>query len=270
VGRPRKEGMEYFPHDVDAASDEKIEALRAIHGNDGYALYFMLLERIYRTAEAELDVSKPAVLAALVAKAGVKREKFNEILETAFDVDLFDQVAYEEKSILTSKGVKRRAAEVTAMRERWRKAKDTSAENQEENPVENQEENAEETGESKVKQSKPNKKQNYASEFQIFWDSYPRKDEKKPSYAAWQARLKEGYTPEQILLATKNYLVKCKADKTEQRFIKMAKTFLGPGGHIGEHLEKPLPDPNGGEPVAEWTGPACVADFAAEIARRAQ
>ena len=47
MARPQKEGMDYYPHDIDAANDEKIEALRAIYGNNGYAFYFILLERIY-------------------------------------------------------------------------------------------------------------------------------------------------------------------------------------------------------------------------------
>lgn len=37
MARPRKEGLGYFPHDTDAVNDEKIEALRALYGNDGYA-----------------------------------------------------------------------------------------------------------------------------------------------------------------------------------------------------------------------------------------
>jgi hypothetical protein len=57
MGRPRKEGMDYFPHDVDAVFDEKIEALRTMFGNDGYAFYFISLERIYRSGQGELDVS---------------------------------------------------------------------------------------------------------------------------------------------------------------------------------------------------------------------
>ena len=57
MARPQKEGMDYFPHDTDAVNDEKIEALRALYGNDGYAFYFIMLERIYRTAEFEINVS---------------------------------------------------------------------------------------------------------------------------------------------------------------------------------------------------------------------
>lgn len=154
MARPLKEGMEYFPHDTDAANDEKIEALRALHGNDGYAFYFIILERIYRCSDAELDVSKPAVLAALISKVGVSKETFEKILDTAFDIGCLDKAAYESRFILTSSGIKKRAAEVDALREKWRKSKGKKTGKPKENPVENPTENGQETGESKVKESK--------------------------------------------------------------------------------------------------------------------
>jgi hypothetical protein len=48
MAMPLKAGIDYFPHDTDAINDEKIEAMRAEYGNDGYAFYFILLERIYK------------------------------------------------------------------------------------------------------------------------------------------------------------------------------------------------------------------------------
>ncbi|HHV61120.1 MAG TPA: DUF4373 domain-containing protein [Firmicutes bacterium] len=156
--------MDYFPHDTDASNDEKIEALRALYGNDGYAFYFILLERIYRTENAELDISKPAVLAALINKVHVTKERFDEMLETAFDIGCFNREAYEERRILTSNGIKRRAAEIQKMRERWRKRKasqenpvDKSEVFPEENGGDNPGEKTEETPESKEKKSKEKK-----------------------------------------------------------------------------------------------------------------
>lgn len=169
MARPTKEGMDYFPHDTDATNDEKIEALRALHGNDGYAFYFIILERIYRSAAAELDVSKPAVLAALIVKLGVSKDKFNEILETAFDVGCLNKERYETDQVLTSNGIKKRAKEVTTLRNKWKKNKanpidnavEHSSENIEDNPIDNTVENPQETGEIKLNQTKLNKKEEY-------------------------------------------------------------------------------------------------------------
>ena len=158
MARPLKAGMDYFTHDTDASNDEKIEAIRALHGNDGYAFYFILCERIYRTPDAELDVSKKAIEASIIKKVGVTPEKFKDMLETAFEVELFCKEAYEDRQVLTSKGIKKRAKEVQALRERWRKQKEFPAENPRENPrenpAENGEENAEETPERKEKKRK--------------------------------------------------------------------------------------------------------------------
>ena len=154
MARPLKEGLDYFPHDTDASNDEKIEALRALFNNDGYVFYFILLERIYRTANAELDVFKPAVKAAVIRKIGVTAEKFDEMLGAAFDVNCFDQDAYEQRHVLTSKGIQRRASEVQGMRDRWRKQKVFHVENPEVTLRKTPEENPEVTGERKEKKRK--------------------------------------------------------------------------------------------------------------------
>ncbi len=157
MARPRKEGMSYFPHDTDAVNDEKIEALRALYGNDGYAFYFILLERIYRTKKAELDISKPVVREALIVKIGVSSERFEEMIATSLELQVFDKKEYERKGILTSDGIKKRASEVLKMRKKWRNKKAVfPGENPVDNQVDNTLENAEETGERKEKKSKVN------------------------------------------------------------------------------------------------------------------
>src|SRR5690606_22395306 len=101
MARPRKQGLDYFPHDVDASSDEKIEALRALYGNDGYAFYFILLERIYRTPEFEVNISDAETRQILARKVAVTEEKFNQILQTALKWGCFDREEYETRGVLT-------------------------------------------------------------------------------------------------------------------------------------------------------------------------
>ena len=120
MARPVKQGMDYFPHDTDAASDEKIEALRALHGNDGYAFYFVLLERIYRTENGELSVENEAVFAALLKKIGVTRAKYQKIIKSAFELFLLDREKYENEKIITSDGIKKRFDSVNADRKKKR------------------------------------------------------------------------------------------------------------------------------------------------------
>lgn len=127
MARPHKEGLDYFPHDTDAISDEKLEAMRALHGNDGYAFYFILLERIYRTPNGELDISNITKRAAIISKVGVSPEKFNIMLKDAIELELFDKSIYEQKQHITSNGIKKRVEEVKKLREKWRRKKGASS-----------------------------------------------------------------------------------------------------------------------------------------------
>jgi hypothetical protein len=116
MARPIEEGMDYFQHDTDASSDEKVEALRAVYGNDGYAFYFIMLERIYRTPNSELDISGAETIQILSRKVGVTPQIFMAMLDTAFKYNCFDRTEYENKKVLTSNGIKKRASKIQAKR----------------------------------------------------------------------------------------------------------------------------------------------------------
>lgn len=120
MARPKKEGMDYFPHDTDAVNDKKIEALRMLYGNDGYAFYFIILEMIYKETTFELDVSDAETIQILARKIAISEEKFNQILQTAIKRDCFDSESYLEYGILTSNGIKKRANVVVEKREKMR------------------------------------------------------------------------------------------------------------------------------------------------------
>ena len=77
MARPIKTGLSYFPHDVDALSDEKIQSLKVLYRNDGYAFYFIILERIYRTPKGELDISSSDEKRILAKSIGISLKKFN-------------------------------------------------------------------------------------------------------------------------------------------------------------------------------------------------
>jgi uncharacterized protein YdaU (DUF1376 family) len=68
-------------------------------------------------------------------------------------------------------------------------------------------------------------KEEYTDEFQEFWETYPRRLEKRNAFAKWNARLKEGVDPEVLIAASRNY-AKAKAG-TDPEFIKLPATFLG-------------------------------------------
>jgi hypothetical protein len=155
VARPIKDGMDYFPHDTDASSDEKIEALLMLYGTKGYTFYFILLERIYRTQDFELDISDEETVQILSRKMTISTEEFYQILTSAIKHKCFDKEMYENKRILTSNGIKKRAFVVVEKRERMRAKYEGKKENI--SAAETTQETQVETPQSKVKKSKGEK-----------------------------------------------------------------------------------------------------------------
>lgn len=82
---------------------------------------------------------------------------------------------------------------------------------------------------------------NYTSEFEELWQEYPRKVDKAQAYKKYKARLEDGYSHEQLLAAVRNYAAQCKRDRTEDRYIKHGKTFLGESTPFLDYLPKNQP-----------------------------
>jgi hypothetical protein len=189
MARPQKCGMDYFPHDTDALTDEKIEALRMLYGNDGYAFYFIMLERIYRTEHFELDVSDAETIQILCKKLNVTEELFNKMLSTALKRGCFDADCYEKTKKLTSTGIKRRANVVI---EKRIKSKNDYAERV--SATETQQETPTETPQKvhKGEERKGDKKKKDIHErFDEFWLVYPRKVSKDKAVKSFGNHVKE-------------------------------------------------------------------------------
>lgn len=73
---------------------------------------------------------------------------------------------------------------------------------------------------------KKEEKNKYICAFDEFWKIYPRKNDKARAYKCYIARLKDGYSEDQLLTACKNYAKACEENKTEQKYIKHGATFL--------------------------------------------
>ncbi len=150
MARPLKEGLEYFYHDTDAVTDEKIEAMRTLYRNDAYAFYFILLERIYRSNNTELDLSDKETCKILAKKIMVSVSKFNNMVSSAIKWGLFDKEAFSARTVLTSSGIQKRAKMVlnkrTEARDYYKNHPKSQPQNQREpitNPETHQETNPE-------------------------------------------------------------------------------------------------------------------------------
>lgn len=208
MARPIKSGVSYFPHDTDASSDEKIEALRSLYGNDGYAFYFILCERIYRTPDLELDVSDAETRQILSRKVGVTLDLFEKMLATSLKHRCFDETTYSKRKVLTSDGIKRRMHKVFEKRARMRdfytKRREVSS------PISAAKTMAE-TQQTKLNKTKLNKNNIYPAELVSafnHWNSLDIIHHQKLSpqmLKAWKKAKERGYTPEQVRDAMTRY-----------------------------------------------------------------
>lgn len=204
MARPPKDGMDYFPHDVTASADKKIEALRALHGNNGYVFYFIILEQIYQESNFELDVSdaetREEMYQILAKRMLLTLDEFKAILNTALKWNCFDKKLFDEKYVLTSDGIKKRAGLVLAkrqkMRDKYQQGKQGISD------AETTQETKEETPQSKGKYSK---EKIYSPEFDEWYSSWPRQQAKADSFRNFEkVRKEKGLTF--LSECSKNYL----------------------------------------------------------------
>lgn len=118
MARPRKIGLDYFPHDVNASNDDKIEAMRHLYGNDGYAFYFIILENVFHRDKCELCLNDKIIHTIMRKKVNVDEGLFNEMISTACKIGLFDSDAWEKSQVLTSKRIKDTLSSVKRERKR--------------------------------------------------------------------------------------------------------------------------------------------------------
>lgn len=81
-------------------------------------------------------------------------------------------------------------------------------------------------------------KTEYPTNFEAFWKVYPRHEGKGEAYKKYKARLKDGYSEEELITAAGNYARRCEAEHTEVKYIKHAKTFLSDSTPFVDFLPK--------------------------------
>ena len=124
MARPRKQGLTYFPHDTDACNDEKIHALMALYGAEGYAFYFILLEKVFRTENGRITFgNNTAIKAGLARSICIPLKKFDTILATALEIGAFNKETFDKEGVLTSNGIEKRIIAVNDLRYKERERK---------------------------------------------------------------------------------------------------------------------------------------------------
>ena len=137
---------------------------------------------------------------------------------------------------------------------------DNENENDNENDNDNDNENENDNDIAKAiyinqKKTKQKKSESYSNDFESFWEVYPRKSDKGSAYKKYLTRLKDGWSPEQLLTAAKKYKAQIVANRTDQKYIKLCKTFLSDTTPFADYLtktERQGVSNDAENPYAEW------------------
>lgn len=104
MARPRKEGLDYFPTDVDIFEDLEVEYAK--FGADGFTIYMYLLTRIYKRGYY-LEVDEDFLL-VMAARLRMSEQKVMQVLNYLLKRSLFDNTLFQSVKVLTSAGIQER------------------------------------------------------------------------------------------------------------------------------------------------------------------
>lgn len=115
MARPRKEGLDYFPLDVDFFNDEKITAIAGEFGLKGEITAIKLLCAIYRNGYFTVwnELLKFKLLKDL---PGVSADLLESIVNRLVLWGFFDKALFDSVEVLTSRGIQRRYFEAVKRR----------------------------------------------------------------------------------------------------------------------------------------------------------
>lgn len=80
--------------------------------------------------------------------------------------------------------------------------------------------------------------------FREAYDLYPKHTGRSDALKAYNARIKEGFSAEEILSAVSVYRKECESERRDKKYIKNPSTFFGPGGFVQEYMQKQPEIPN--------------------------
>jgi hypothetical protein len=106
MARPEKEGIDYFSHDVNSGNDQRLEYIEAVHGLNGYGVYFKLLERIYSNGYWIPWSDRDTTL--LSKRVNVDINSINAIINDLLNEGLLNKELFISHKIFTSSSIQRR------------------------------------------------------------------------------------------------------------------------------------------------------------------
>jgi hypothetical protein len=236
MSRPIKQGLDYFPLDVDM--DEKTELIEAKHGIIGFGILIKLFQKIYK--EGYYIKWNEESLLLFSKRINVDKNLVNAIIKDCFQYNLLDETLFNEQNILTSHGIQKRYLNAVDRRKVVELIKKYVIVNINEVNVNINWINDDNSTQSKVKESKVNLLRPSDEEkdinsngyitpnlFNKFWTVYPRKDGKGKALTKWNSLCKQGNKRPTWVEIKKAILLQMKSERWQNpKFIPLPATWL--------------------------------------------
>lgn len=242
--RTQKDVVSYFPHDADACTGDTLTVLQSRFGNDGYAFWFKLLEKLSYTDGHCLDCSNSNKWHLLLAKTGVDEKIGVDIMKLLVEMQAIDKDLWDSKLIWCQKLVDNfKNIYVNRRRELPQKPLIT---NKKGKTTGKKVLTTDESTQSRVKKSRVDKTIDYRNKektittesFEVFWKAYPKKKSKGDAERAFK-KVNPG---EQLLTTMLATIERAKKSvdwqKDDGQYIPHPATWLNAKGWEDEYLEK--------------------------------
>jgi hypothetical protein len=100
MARPQKQTVDYFPHDAQASQGDTLSILQGKWGNDGYAFWFRLLEKLSSSEGHYIDCRNPVKWQLLLAKTQLNNGTGVEIMDTLVELDAIDATLWRKHKVI--------------------------------------------------------------------------------------------------------------------------------------------------------------------------
>lgn len=100
MAREQRKDVDYFPHDC--THGRKMHVIESKYGNDGYAVWFKLLEQLGKSNNHYIDISDEMTLMFLTSVFKVNEETTLNILNDLAKINAIDKELFDEHKILWS------------------------------------------------------------------------------------------------------------------------------------------------------------------------
>ena len=257
MARPRKDGLDYFPLDVNFLSDLKIKKIIRAYGAQAVAVVMSVLTTVYRD-NGYFATYDDDLIFIIADELKLEDGYVKDVIEKMIEVEFLDKKQKEENKILTSIGIQERYLKAcerrvkTTLNATYNLLNDSSNELPQTESTDKESfckhkphstgVNDSEGTQSKVKESKEKDSKEKESklinisnsekdkiineQFEALWKMYPRKERKNDALKAYKKAIKKGIDPLIIkkgIIEYKNYL---EVNKTQPEYVAQGGTWF--------------------------------------------